>query len=100
MNFGLASEEFALLTALVLEPLKKQNAKVWIFGSRARGDQKKFSDIDILFELPAGKTLGTTLGCIKEQIEESRLPFKVDLVEWSSLAESYKHQVVIERKEI
>src|SRR5690606_7876614 len=98
MNFGLTQEEFAILASLVIRPLKDLGAKVWIFGSRARGDHRPFSDIDVLFELPPEKNLrGSVVGHIKEQIEESRIPFKVDLVEYKELADSYKIQVQSER---
>jgi len=101
MNFGLTPEQFALLTSLVIGPLKKQKARVWIFGSRARGDQKKFSDVDVLFELTSGHSMsGAEISLIKEQIEESRIPFKVDLVEWKDLAESYKQHILKERVEV
>lgn len=101
MRFGLTDSEYDLLRCLVIEPLAKRGARVWIFGSRARGDHKKFSDIDILFEisdravLPAG-----FLSRIQEEVEESRLPYKVDLVEMRQLAESYREGILKDRREI
>ena len=51
MKFGLTAEEFSLLDELVIAPLKKHDCRVWIFGSRAREDHQKFSDIDIYCEI-------------------------------------------------
>jgi predicted nucleotidyltransferase len=88
MKFGLTEEEFSLLTKILIEPMTKLGATLWIFGSRVRGDYKKFSDIDILYDtnniFPTG-----AISKIKEDLEESRLPYKVDLVDVSDLAKSY-----------
>lgn len=98
MKFGLSDNEWDLLSKTVIQPLKNQGCQVWIFGSRARGVQKEFSDIDLLFELPPGSSLPSGfLSNIKEQIEESRLSYKVDLVEWSHLATSYRASVLTDR---
>lgn len=94
MKFGLSEENFSILNSEVIEPLKALGGKVWIFGSRARGDQREFSDIDVLFE---GQIRDGDLGLIKERIEESRIPYKVDIVEVGNLAESYREQVLRER---
>jgi len=55
MKFGLTNSELATITSVLSEPLKSQGALIWIFRSRARGDHKTFSDLDIPFELPAKK---------------------------------------------
>ena len=99
MKFGLSEEEYKLLDIKCIHPLKALGAKVWIFGSRARGDYKEASDIDVLYE--AGPTMGwATLGKIESALDESRLPYKVDLVDFKNLAESYKEGVLIERVEV
>lgn len=45
MKFGLSQSEYKLIQLLVIEPLARYQAQVWIFGSRARGDFKPFSDL-------------------------------------------------------
>lgn len=95
--FGLSEENFSLLKKLVIDPLKNMNAKVYVFGSRARGDQRKFSDIDLLFELPpTSGERDAEVYLIKSAIEESHFPYKVDLVEMKSLAASYKTKALAE----
>ncbi|HEY8270626.1 MAG TPA: nucleotidyltransferase domain-containing protein [Pseudobdellovibrionaceae bacterium] len=92
MKFGLKKEHWELVQLKLLAPLKQQKSKVWIFGSRARGDFKEFSDLDVLYQaevpLPPG-----LLSRIKEDLEESRLPIKVDLVAKEELASSYLENV-------
>lgn len=94
MNFGLSEQEITLLRDLVVDPLKSLGCQVWIFGSRARGTPHPFSDIDLLFQLPSGKSLPSGfLSDIREKAEESRLNYKIDLVDEQDLASSYKANV-------
>lgn len=90
MNHGLSESEFDLLLKLVVDPLKKLGAEVWLFGSRARGTHQKFSDVDILFRMNQNTSIsGADLGLIKESIEESAFSYKVDIVNYEELAQSY-----------
>lgn len=101
MKFGMTNEQYSLLKTLVIDPLKLHNCNVYIFGSRARGTNHPHSDVDLLYtlidkaELPVG-----LLSKIKEDIEESRFPFIVDLVNEDELAESYRDSVLSSRSEL
>lgn len=66
----------------------REVTKAVIFGSRARGDYKKASDIDIaLF----GDELTHTINAkIFYQIEELYMPYKVDLINFNTLSEKNK----------
>ena len=96
MKFGLTASQCELLDKLLVRPLKDMGASVWIFGSRARGDHKTFSDIDILFETNQEIGLGR-LSQFKEALEESNLPYKVDIVNLCDLADSYRMNALKER---
>jgi len=54
---------------------------IYLFGSRARGDASAYSDIDIAIE--SSSTLSEKLSQVRFDIEESLIPYKVDLVELS-----------------
>ena len=85
----------------MFEPLKNSGAQVWIFGSRARGDYRPFSDIDVLYDFAGNKRPPSGLiYSIKESAEESRLPFKIDMVDLCDLAQSYRDQVLQDRKSV
>ncbi|TVQ79672.1 MAG: nucleotidyltransferase domain-containing protein [Bradymonadales bacterium] len=100
MKFGLTDKELKQLQNKVIQPLRDRGARVWVFGSRARGDHKKFSDLDILFEVPIDRELEPGfLFEIKSEMEDSNFPYKVDLVDSKSLAESYRAGVEAERVE-
>ena len=66
--------------------LKRHNVKkAAVFGSVARGDSKKNSDIDILIEFENSKDKGLLdLVSLKLDLEEA-LKRKVDVVEYSTI---------------
>ncbi|MEK6895337.1 MAG: nucleotidyltransferase family protein [Nanoarchaeota archaeon] len=72
--------------------LKKNKVKkAGIFGSYAKGEQKKNSDIDILIELPKG--IG--FGFVGIQFElEDKLGKKVDLVTYKYLSPYLKENIL------
>lgn len=93
--------EFDILNEVMISRLKKAGAQVWIFGSRARGDHKKFSDVDLLYEFPSQATPPSGLiFSVKADLDESRFSFLVDLVTAQDLAESHKDQVLRDRKSL
>lgn len=63
--------------------------EVRVFGSRARGPAKRYSDLDLLV---MGETClpGPRLAALKAAFEESDLPFHVDVVEWAALSEEFR----------
>jgi predicted nucleotidyltransferase len=77
---------------LIVKILKKRGVKkASIFGSFARGDQNKNSDIDILIEPPKGMGLGfVSLGLeLKEKLGR-----KVDLLTYKSIHPYLKEQIL------
>lgn len=69
--------------------------KAAIFGSYARGEQKKRSDIDLLVELPGGSTFFDLIGLQMEM--EKALGKKVDLVTYDSLHHLLKDMILAEQ---
>ena len=66
-------------------------SSIGLFGSHVRGDQTKYSDIDILVEPPKG--IG--FGFMKIQFElEDKLNKKVDLVSYNSLSPYLKNKIL------
>ena len=99
MKFGLKEKQFRFLLEALKEHLLKDypNSKIWIFGSRARGDHRSASDIDLLIE-SIDKVPNRVLALLRSTLEESSFPFKVDLVSLDDLAEEYREQVLKERR--
>lgn len=55
--------------------------KIYLFGSRARGDASEYSDIDIAIK--GDRPLRNALAKARFAIEESQIPYKVDLIDLS-----------------
>jgi len=87
MRFGLSQDEYELLENLVVKPLRERGAVVWCFGSRARGTQHKFSDIDLMVDTTTD--LSPLIAQLIEDIVESHFPYKVDIVQRIDFAQSY-----------
>ncbi len=81
---------------IIVEILKKHGVKrAAVFGSFARGEEKKKSDIDILVEVPEKMSL---LGFIGLELEiEDKLKRKVDLVEYGYVHPLLKEQIMAEQ---
>jgi len=57
------------------------NESIYLFGSRARGDNSAFSDIDIAIE--AKDNISQKIAKVRFEIEESLIPYKVDIIDLS-----------------
>lgn len=95
MKFGLSDDQFKILENILIQPLKAQNAKLFVFGSRARGNHHPFSDIDILIEQdPLHPISANLIFNIQSELEDSNLAIKVDLVLKQNLAPSYRESIL------
>ncbi|MDG5789880.1 nucleotidyltransferase domain-containing protein [Evansella sp. AB-P1] len=68
------------LKEIILDKLSGENARVYLFGSWARKEERQSSDIDIAIEcseIISPKTWNDLL----ESIEESSIPYRVDIVD-------------------
>lgn len=78
--------------------------EIWVFGSRAHGrNLKPFSDLDLA--ILADKSLpAKSDAALAEAFSESDLPFKVDLVDFSSVSPKMRrliqqnHEVIQPKK--
>jgi len=70
---------------------------VWAFGSRATGNAKKYSDLDlaVISDKPLSLSVSADLA---EAFSESDLPFKVDVVDWATTSENFRR--IIERNKV
>lgn len=82
------------LRSKIIEILKKRKVKkAGIFGSYARGEQKRNSDIDILIQPPPN--IGFGFAGIKLELEEI-LGKKVDLITYKSIDPLLKDRILDE----
>lgn len=72
--------------------------KAGIFGSYARGEQKRTSDVDILVQTPEEMSLFGFVG-VKRELEEI-LHKKVDLVEYDTIRPALRERILKEEVKI
>lgn len=68
---------------------------LYLFGSRARGDAKEASDIDLALD-PKGELPLGVLAHLDEQFEESTVPVRVDVVDLRSAGEPLRTKALRE----
>ncbi len=81
------------LKKLVLSALCHEPLKVVLFGSRARGDYHSGSDIDIGI-LPRGKIDEKKISLLREQIDHSNIPYKVEVVNLAETSLTFRQQAL------
>ena len=83
-------------TVLGIVRLLLPGAQVWIFGSRATGHARPFSDLDLLVTEP-NRLSWSQRAALRDAFEASDLPFCVDLVEADGLTPVVAARVFSER---
>jgi predicted nucleotidyltransferase len=82
-----------LTKQIVLQHILANQFKVFLFGSRVCGNAKKFSDIDV--GILGNCKFSTLLRFqIEEDIDESLVPFKVDIVDFFNVDEKFKKEAL------
>lgn len=85
-----------LLVRSLVKTMLPQNP-VWAFGSRVHGTPKPHSDLDLVIIDPP-VVPPEKLALLKLDLEESDLPFRVDVLIWSELNVEFKN--IIKKNDI
>ncbi|MBN2110409.1 MAG: nucleotidyltransferase domain-containing protein [Methanosarcinaceae archaeon] len=81
--------------AAILKAFEAEDVRIVLFGSRARGNAHRTSDIDIGI-LPYGKYDRKKITALRAELEEMNIPYNVDLVDLSAVSEDFRQQVLDE----
>lgn len=77
---------------IILKGLKEYRVQVFLFGSHAKSKAGRTSDIDVAVwpsePLPQG-----VLSTIRQELEESNIPYSVDLVDVSQLSPKWAENI-------
>lgn len=92
---SVADLSLAEVRRVVLAGLGSHRAKVFLFGSRAVGGAREGSDIDVAI-LPLEPLPIETLADIREALEESTVPYRVDLVDLQFAPSTLRDRVLRE----
>lgn len=77
---------------LIITKILKGYPPCYVFGSRAKGTQKRFSDLDLCFK---GNTPipDAVIAELEEKFSESNLPFKVDIIDYHTISPSFRRVI-------
>lgn len=73
-----------------------EDVEVVLFGSRARGDYTRVSDIDVGVLIKEDKANRKKFILLKEKVENSNIPYKMDLVNLSQTSEEFRERALRE----
>jgi predicted nucleotidyltransferase len=85
-------EDHAAILRDVLRAHLPPGARAYVFGSRAHGGARQYSDLDLALEWdrPFGIDL---IGQIAEALSESDLPYKVDIVDLALVDPAFRKRI-------
>lgn len=69
--------------------------KVYLFGSRAKGKEHRLSDVDLAL-LPTQPLPLGFIANLKEKIEESTVPYSVDIIDLSQVDDAFREKILTE----
>lgn len=75
---------------IIQQILSKYPYQFYAYGSRVKGNSQKYSDLDLCFR---GGIPWNVLSHIREDLENSNLPFKVDLVNWEWMDSEFREMI-------
>ena len=80
-----------IIVPIILKHLPQ--AKIILYGSRARMDESEGSDIDIALDMGRKIEFGKISDIISD-LEDSDLPIKFDVVDLHNVSERMKHEIM------
>ena len=84
-----------LVKSIIKDVFKNESVRVILFGSRARGDYLQTSGIDVGI-LPGEEMNKGKIALLRERIENSNIPYKIDVVDLSQTSKEFTDRVLEE----
>jgi uncharacterized protein len=81
-----------IIKNIVLSHINPAEHFVFLFGSRAKGNYKRYADVDI--GILGKKPIGKIYYKIINEIEESIVPYKVDIIDFSLVNKKFKKKAM------
>lgn len=86
--FGLEERHLNFIKETLKKYIPNPEAKFYIFGSRAKGKYREYSDVDIAID-----SLGLTSSLkskLELEFENSTFPYEVDIVDLNNIKDNFK----------
>lgn len=94
-RLDLPADERRLVLAILAANLP-DGATAWVFGSRATGRSRRYSDLDLAVDAGRPLTLDE-MARLSEAFRESDLPYRVDLADWQSIGDHFRQMIAADR---
>ena len=72
-----------------------QGSRAWVFGSRAMGRARRYSDLDLAIDAGRQLTLDE-LAILTEAFSDSDLPYRVDVIDWRAIDQQWRQTIAAE----
>ncbi len=71
-------------------------AETWVFGSRATGRARRYSDLDLAIDAGRRMTFDE-IARLSEAFTDSDLPYRVDVVDWRDIDDRWRQTILAGR---
>jgi predicted nucleotidyltransferase len=88
----LNTQDRSAIERIVAPFLVRRDIRLKLFGSRARGDARRVSDIDLAL-IASQPIPSADMALLREAFDESRIPFRIDLVDYASAPYSLRSAI-------
>jgi type I restriction enzyme S subunit len=95
LKFDVTAQEYTIIQTILNSHLSSV-CKVWVFGSRAKNTSRFNSDLDLALDC-GSKISAKTIAILKDEFNESKLAFSIDLVDIHRV-EAYFKQIIDKQK--
>jgi uncharacterized protein len=75
----------------ILKQFLPPDCEVWAFGSRVSGTATEGSDLDLVVR--SAESAEIALTGLKAAFRDSNLPFRVELLDWATIPETFRHEI-------
>ncbi|MBJ6751488.1 nucleotidyltransferase family protein [Geomonas anaerohicana] len=89
-SIDLTTDQLKSLLSLLISYIP--DTEVWTYGSRIKGTSRPSSDLDLV--VFAEREQRERLAALKEALEESDLPFRVDVMVWDEVPDSFRKNIL------
>lgn len=89
MKIDIESKYLEHVKSIINSHLQDSNLKIYVFGSRVRGNAKKYSDLDVALKA-ASKIDFNKMSRIEIELEETTIPYKVDVIDLNNISDTFK----------
>lgn len=88
-----ANKYLEMIKRVILADVEDQDVAVGLFGSMAAGPVRQSSDVDVAI-VPRDGWDHTRLSLLREKLESLNVPYKVEIVDFSTVSEKFRREAL------